>query len=298
MLDTLAPIIATQVAARDTRHVVFHGCIDWHPAVHGHWALLRIARTTGRHADKAEAVNRRMTAAGIAEEAALLRAHPRFEMPYGRAWFLLLAEEFERWATEQKLADPQRLRSMADEVATSLEDHFRPPVNANIGEYANPSWALLRLHAWHSFRQDQEAQGRIERLVASLRGLDQPADGFEADLQRPEFFSRLGNFALLTVKARPAGLSGLLKVHGRVDDALRPIEALPRSAHALGMNWSRAWAFKALAAAVPDAVDRQRFQAAYASHVAAAWRHHAQKAGDKWAYDHWVPQFAVYALTE
>jgi hypothetical protein len=75
------------------------------------------------------------------------------------------------------------------------------------------------------------------------------------------------------------------------------VEALPRAAHALGMNWSRAWAFKALAAAAPEA-GRPRFQAAYQAHVTAAWRHHGQKAGDKWAYDHWVPQFAVYALTD
>jgi hypothetical protein len=35
MLAELAPIIEEQIARVDTNHDVFHGCIDWHSAVHG-----------------------------------------------------------------------------------------------------------------------------------------------------------------------------------------------------------------------------------------------------------------------
>ena len=64
------------------------------------------------------------------------------------------------------------------------------------------------------------------------------------------------------------------------------------------MNWSRAWALRALARRAPDAATRARLENAYLEHVRAGMRQHAAHAGDFMAYDHWVPQFAVYALTE
>jgi hypothetical protein len=220
-------------------------------------------------------------------------------MPYGRAWFLLLAEEFERWAGENKLADPKRLRPMAGEVAASLERHLGGrAANPNIGEYANPCWALLRLHGWYAFSGDAEGKARVEKLVAAMRASELAVESFGADLRRSEFFSRLGNYATLICAAQPGSVADLLKRHPITDDELRPVEALPRASHALGLNWSRAWALKALSDKAPEEADRRRFRQAYAAHVAAAWKHHALKAGDIWAYDHWVPQFAVYALTQ
>jgi hypothetical protein len=299
LLDALEPIVRKQIAARDTGHPVFHGCVDWHSAVHGHWALLRIARATGRHDAAAEAADRSMSAEGIAKEATFLRDRPDFEMPYGRAWFLLLAEEFERRGDEKKTADPSRLRAMAGEVAASLEAHFggRPP-DPDDGEYDNPSWALLRLYGWYAFVEDEEGLSRVAKLVDGMKGLDTPAAGFAADLGRSEFFSRFGNYATLVATARPEALAGFLESRPIPDDALRPIQALPTVDHQLGLNWSRAWALKKLAAAAPGEDDRKRYRAAYEAHVVQAWKHHAAKAGDVWAYDHWVPQFAVYALTQ
>ena len=52
-LNTMADSISAAVERTDTDHPVFHGCIDWHSAVHGHWALLRIARATGGPAARA-----------------------------------------------------------------------------------------------------------------------------------------------------------------------------------------------------------------------------------------------------
>ena len=30
----------SETSQKDTEHVIFHGCWDWHSSVHGHWALL------------------------------------------------------------------------------------------------------------------------------------------------------------------------------------------------------------------------------------------------------------------
>ena len=52
MAEELAGHIRQCVARRDSAHAAFHGCLDWHSAVHGVWALVAYARMTGdrRHA--------------------------------------------------------------------------------------------------------------------------------------------------------------------------------------------------------------------------------------------------------
>ena len=40
--------VRASVARKDTGHAAFHGCIDWHSAVQGVWALTAYGRMTGR----------------------------------------------------------------------------------------------------------------------------------------------------------------------------------------------------------------------------------------------------------
>ena len=284
-LVELAPIIAEQIARRDTKHDVFHGCIDWHSAVHGHWALLRIARVLGR-AELGAEIDGRFGA--IALEAELLAKRPTFEMPYGRAWFLRLASEHALWCREHG-GRPEVLRAMADAVATSLRRSYetRAPTPDSY-EYDNASWAFAQLHDWYAHVGDREGlayvRGRVDTSFAKA-----PARTFAQDADLEQFFSPTGNWLYLIAKVAPERLAASVGELG----SLEPRRALPRTAHGLGLNWSRAWCLKALA----RVLDESRFRTAFDAHVEAAMVHHAAKADDVWAYRHWVPQFAVYALT-
>src|SRR5213594_2629926 len=71
----------------------FYGCYDWHSSVHGHWLLVRLARTFpgAPFARQAMAeVARSLTAPNIAAEVRYLNGAGRvsFERPYGLAWLL------------------------------------------------------------------------------------------------------------------------------------------------------------------------------------------------------------------
>jgi hypothetical protein len=88
-------------------------------------------------------------------------------------------------------------------------------------------------------------------------------------------------------------------------DALTPLPdpGVASDVHHLGINWSRAWAIKALArhaVAVHGASHplAKKLVAAYHAHVHAGRERHFRYRGDYYAYDHWVPQFAVYAITD
>ncbi|MEK7468912.1 MAG: DUF2891 family protein [Planctomycetota bacterium] len=298
--DAMAPIIAKGIAEKDTAAPVFHGNIDWHSAVHGHWALFRIARATGRHGEEARLADESLEPGLILKEMALLKDDPLGELPYGFAWFLLLAEEFEQWSTELKGKDPKRLRAMADAAAAALVAHYRRKGPSPLTrEYENASWAMVRLHSWFSFAQDKEALAAVNAWIAGMKGLEKPANGFVFDRSHSDFFSRFGNFAYLTAKTRePADLSAFMALRPIFDEDIAPLVNTDDTAHHLGTNWSRAWALKALAATAPEEADRKRFRKAFEAHVVQGMKQHEESKGDYWAYGHWVPQFAVYAVTD
>ncbi|HET6573541.1 MAG TPA: DUF2891 family protein, partial [Fimbriiglobus sp.] len=93
----------------------FHGCYDWHSAVHGHWLLARLLR---KFPDLPEAKAIRaalaahLTADNLKAEAAYF-ARPEsksFERPYGWAWLLKLAEELHGWDDPDAKAWSRNLR--------------------------------------------------------------------------------------------------------------------------------------------------------------------------------------------
>src|SRR4029077_11423775 len=91
-VDLLAEVPARHVLRHDTAHPVFHGCVDWHSACHGIWALIAYQGLSGseKHASLVDSL---LVPSGLTIEAADLVKRPAFEMPYGRAWFLRLAIE-------------------------------------------------------------------------------------------------------------------------------------------------------------------------------------------------------------
>jgi hypothetical protein len=300
MLETLAESIGKAVRRTDTQHPVFHGCVDWHSAVHGHWALLRIAATTGKDDELAKGVASASTPDGIVAEGAYLREHPEFEMPYGRAWFLRLAVEFETWGNRHRLENATVLKATADDVAASLNDRYRRLTpSPNSREYGNDSWALVQLYSFYQHRGNDAAVKHVSSLIQDHFVKSDATLKFADDFRRPEFFSRFGNWAYLIAHTQEGPvLAEFWKTHPAADDDLKPVEPAAGAAHHLGMNWSRAWALHAVAGKMQDVTERERLERAYEAHVAAGMAQHEKSKDDYRNYGHWVPQFAVYAITE
>lgn len=308
-LDAFSVLVASNIARKDTQFPVFHGCIDWHSAVHGHWALLRIART-GRRPEGAAAADRSLEPVRLEREAALLKENPAFEMPYGRAWFLRLAGEHARWSRETGGRDPERLRPMARAVAASMLEYYeRFPPTPHSREYLNASWALAQLFAWFDFDENKEGKERVQRHLKE-KFLVGGGPGFGDDKSIAEFFSPFGMWSyFITTVGTTEQINDFLAPRDFPETELHPVERYIPSphraakepkptAHHFGMNWSRAWALKALGRKASDSALRERFARAYQDHVRRGFADHAVHARDYGAYGHWVPQFAVYALTD
>src|SRR5262249_39981586 len=139
------PILACISGPGEASHPAFHGCIDWHSAVHATYALLVLYRLTGKmlYLDAADSVLQPNALA--AELQMLQQGATDDELPYGFAWFLALARE--RKASTGKLD----LEPLADAVADGLQDWLagRTPAQLEAGaladDYDSISWAVLNL---------------------------------------------------------------------------------------------------------------------------------------------------------
>lgn len=285
MLEALAEPIETCVGRRDTRHAAFRGCIDWHSAVHGTWALIAIMRATG--SDRYEnLVRSRLREDLIARERALLAVRPGFEMPYGRAWFLRLAIDY-----EQHFADGL-LTQMALETSDGLEVWLSAvPPKPWSGSYSSQSWAIMNLLAFARFRGDEPAIRRAktfaERLIAQVDG---PCP---VEREIGHFMAICTNLAALAAEILPRDEydAWLQVLMDRVE--LRPVTRAV-NAHHLGLNFSRAWGLRAMAEGSSD----MRWKDLYTAHIRASFDRPDHWNGDYYTSSHWVAQFGVYALRD
>jgi hypothetical protein len=292
----------------DGRRAVFHGCYDWHSSVHAHWALYRMDLDgTGRKRALAERADARLGEDAIARVSAELDAEPAYEMPYGRAWLLRLVSEHEEWHRERHDQPSTRLRALGDRTAASLLASFEAsPPDPRIGDYRNGSWPIAQLMAYARHTKDRALETKVIDLVES-RFAARPVTWAETTDEDPSaFFSSWWSWVYVVATAFDSGRAlSLIPPQSIPEEALTPIPdpGVASDVHHLGINWSRSWAIKALARHTIATLGAQHEQSkrlvgAYHAHVLAGRERHFRYRGDYYAYDHWVPQFAVYAITD
>ena len=272
---------------------VFTHCLDTHSSIHAHWAAYRIARVLPSQSHLALTSDTALEYDKVRNEVQFM------SYPYAAAWFLRLAIEFEKWSQENGMPDPHRIRPVADRMADYLLDYYLTHnVNPLTPEYLNPSWALFQLHAYYDFIHDGNSLAVTDSIIdQNFLG---PIQGtsFGADLNNSGFFSVYGNWNYVVVKTqdKPTG-EQFLANQTPIPDAHLAVNNIG-TAHSYGLGWSRVWALRAMAARTTSPHDRKRFRRSANEHIVIGMQRHAQLQGSFFAYDHWVPQFIVYAVTE
>jgi hypothetical protein len=280
-----AGTIANCVIHRDTAYPIFHGCIDWHSGVQGYYALTAVARAT---ADRklldwiTEQLDRRL----IARERIALSTNPDFEMPYGRAWFLRLAIEY------QRAGGDDRLVGMADDIAASLVSYLGPHrLDPLIGSFESETWALLALRAYGIARKKADIVAFVDEKVATAVKTGPGTCPLNEDAREESFMAICTNWAWL-VGESVAGPAGVDLIHAILppDARMDPV-AVPTAPHVYGLDFSRAWGLWNVWQRTGD----QRYLAAYAAHFRRGYEDRSWWAGD-YHVGHWVAQFGVVAL--
>lgn len=282
------------VAGPRALHPVFFGSFDWHSCVHGWWQLRRLAR---RFPDMPEAAriaalgDELFTPANIAIERAYLErpASRGFERPYGWGWLLALA-----------LEEP-RVAPLAEVIARRWHEFLPIATYPNrTGAHPNSAFAML-LSRWWAQEHDAALLAALDGRALAWFGADRDAQAWEPDgdsflsptlmearLMRdvlgPDFATWFDRFLPQAAAGTPATLFSPAQVSDRSDGKI---------AHLDGLNLSRAWCWRGIAAGLPDRHPlRGVAEEAAERHLADALPH---VAGD-YMGEHWLASFALLAF--
>ncbi len=302
---------ASEVLAPALLHPAFYGCFDWHSSVHGHWLLVRLLRRFPAlpEAGQIRAVlNRNLSEANLLAEAAYLNGPNRqsFERTYGWAWLLKLAEELGYGSDSDTKRWSRNVKPLVDALAARYLD-FLPKQTYPIRTGVHPNTAFGLAFAWDY--AVSTGNGRLADLVKERSltyfssdrsypaGWEPGGEDFfspclmEADLMRrvmkPEEFRRwFYSFLPGAARGEPGNLLRPAVVTDRSD---------PKLVHLDGLNLSRAWCMKSIAAALPAGDPAGKA-------LAEAARLHAREgllhvASGDYVGEHWLASFAVYLLT-
>jgi hypothetical protein len=286
--DAIAAKLARQVAyasrRQDSNHPAFKGCVDWHSAVHGVWALIAYQRATG-DAQYSSLVASILNADALRAEREHLLRSPQFEMPYGRAWVLRLAIDHHR------LSGTDDLFAFADEVVISLRNHFRVHgIDPLSGAYASCSWALINMFDYARQRRAAELENELVGWIRkNLVDVERP---YGEECERTSFMAVGTNAAALVSRvldraAYEIWLDSFIAANGLPSPVLRAA-----SDHEFGLNFSRAWGLWDMYAAS----GRADVAKAYAAHLARGLTPATNWCGGYMVVGHWVAQFAMFAL--
>ncbi|WP_437586980.1 DUF2891 domain-containing protein [Sorangium sp. So ce1000] len=289
-------------------HPIFYGSFDWHSCVHGHWLLARIYRLFPGAPGAASVralLDAQLTDEKVAGELAYLRrpSSRGFERPYGWAWLLLLAAELSRYETDEGRRWSAALAPLGDAFAGRLLS-FLPkatyPVRA--GAHTNTAFALALAQEYAAVKGDERLSRRCAEAARAWYGRDADCQAWEPSqddflspalveaecmrraLPGPEFRGWFARFLPRVALGEPATLFEPATVSDRSDGKI---------AHLDGLNLSRAWCWRSLAAALPEG-DAVRALDAAERHLDASLPH---VAGD-YMGEHWLASFALLALGE
>lgn len=304
-MDHVLTSAADAVTPRSV-HPIFFGSFDWHSCVHGYWLMARLVR---RHPEMAAAEDiralftERFTVTNVVGELAYLaRPYARgFERPYGWGWLLALQAELDQHRDGEIAVAAANLRPLAQAFGKRFAD-FLPLADypTRTGVHSSTAFALRMAADWAE-PNDPALFALMRDKVRGWYGADRDCQAWEPsqdDFLSPtlaeaecmrrfmptaEYRAWLDEFLPRVVQHEPKSLFAPARVSDRTDGKI---------AHLDGLNFSRAWCWRAMANAVGDHPVADIAREAAERHIAASLPH---VAGD-YMGEHWLATFALLAL--
>jgi hypothetical protein len=302
---------AADVLGPRALHPAFYGSFDWHSSVHGHWMLVRLLRCFPALPEAAEirtVLGKHLTAKNLRIEADYFIAPNRqsFERTYGWAWLLKLAEELHGWNDAEGRQWLRNLEPLTEVLTAKYLAYFPKQTYAiRTGVHSNTAFGLAFALDYARAAEKKPLAEMLEERSRTYFAADTAIPAawepggtdflspslMEADLMRrvlpsAEFSSWLRRFLPDLARGEPKSLLEPAQVTDRSD---------PQLVHLDGLNLSRAWCMRNIAAALPaeDPI-RKVLAASAAAHSAAALGH--VTSGD-YMGEHWLASFAIYLLS-
>jgi hypothetical protein len=301
-------------------HPVFCGSYDWHSSVHMHWSLARLLRMHPNLPERAaiEAhFKARFTARKLDKELAYCRQFPGFERPYGWAWLHTLWQELSG-STNPRLAT---LAPRLEPLARHFFAEWRQYLTAShypqrSGTHGNTAFGmLLSLRAARACG-DRASVDAIRRAARRWYGRD---TNYPAELEPSANDFLSGGLCEALLMSEVDAKNFPQWWHAFAPKSSRawrtPARVGSRTdgqmVHLDGLNLSRAWCLRLIAARLAERdastrVDAENVSTASATHMSATQMRRAAAAhldaalphviGGDFVATHWLVSFALLAL--
>lgn len=289
-------------------HPLFFGSFDWHSCVHGYWLLATLLRRVP-DLPEAPAINalfeRQFRQPKVSAEVGyfLGNGHAGFERPYGWAWLLMLAAELARSTSPEAARAGRMLQPLTDLIVGRFAE-FLPKATypVRVGTHFNTAFAIALALEYAEVAGNRDLAGLLKNKATTWYSADVDCQAWEpggddflsstlmeAECMRralgaTDFARWMDGFLPRLAQRQPATLFTPAIVTDRSDGKI---------AHLDGLNLSRAWCWRSLAAAWGEDDPRRTIALeAAAEHRAASLPH---VVGD-YMVEHWLGTFAVLAL--
>ncbi len=293
-------------------HPAFFGCFDWHSAVHGHWAMLRLLKTFSGIPIRGEirkTLSSHLTPAKIAVELAYYKEkyHDLFERPYGWGWLLRLVAELHTFDDEDAKTWANNLRPLGEHLSGLTRkylDTLSVPVRA--GTHHSTAFALTHIHDYAVAIDDLPLKEAVER---------RSRDFYESDTDCPTAYEPSGEDfispclveadLMRRVLPKREFVSWLDRFLPRLDSAeFKPVlnppvvkdRKDPKIGHLIGLALQRGASYNGIAKALPEDDPRRPVFL----RLAEVHRDDglAQMFDSGYGGAHWLASFAIYLLTD
>ncbi len=293
-------------------HPVFYGCFDWHSSVHGHWLLVRLIKQYPKSSIAEESralLKKQLTAEKLKVEADYynVKDNESFERMYGWAWALRLAAELHTWDDPDARVWAANFAPLENKLV-QLTEVYLPKLTYPVrtGVHPDTAFALAQMLDYARAVKTPPNAEFEKQIVAYAREKYLPDRAYPSAYEPSgeDFFSPCLNEADLMRRVLPPDafaqwLTAFLPdlTDGK-SNLLRPAEVSdisdPKIGHLVGLNFSRAWTQRGIAAALPANDPRRAFlEKSAAAHGTAAMKY---VFSGHYEGEHWLATYAVNYL--
>ena len=289
----------------------FYGCWDWHSAVHGHWAMVKILKDFPEISNREiilSKLDKNLSKENLNKEYEFFKQKfaNGFERTYGWAWLMKLYSELLSWDYEKAQIWAINMKPLVDllsERTILFLDKLSKPLRP--GTHANTAFSFSLMIEYAQIADDKALFNKIK---------DFSIKNFLGDINCPVKYEPSGTDFISPCLAE-AGLMSLLLNNSEFNkwlykffpsfdkrnfgSIINPPEVLdpkdPGIGHLIGLMFHRAWTLKDIAEKLDSKTDKKLFQS-----IA---KKHSKKGYDimfesGYGGEHWLATFAIYNFSK
>lgn len=290
-------------------HPAFHGCLDWHSCVHGHWLLVKVLKLFPNITIRDSIIQTLSNSFQLekmkaeADYFTKYKTTSSYERTYGWAWLLKLDEELYTWNDPMAKQWYEALQPLTQKIV-SLWKAFLPKETYpnRTGLHPNTAFGLVFALDWARVMHDTVFEKAISDHAKKFY-LDNKATPAYLEPDGTDFLSPSLEIADLMRRVLPKQ-TFINWLHRFYEPrSIKRITELPVVSdrtdmyivHLDGLAISRAWCMKGIASVLPSSDPLKKLFSFTADKFLKEALLHVTSGN--YGGDHWLASFALYALS-